>query len=504
MTSAPPYSNKKITKPFASKRLMLLKHVSNTESAITTEPLDSRSVERVVLSEQEVESYFVTRPKIKYTQDDQVFWLPILFESDGSPWHLANLFLLDLATNNDKGMAYKDTRAIRRKALLLLEYKIFCEEFTDDEGQAAPIDLFNFRQIWKSHRPTWRYFAHLIYEKNLSNASINKKTEVVYSFYKFAAEQPDVDLDISRVDTLTKFSYYITSESGTIVKEVERRSQTLPTPLNASLVDINFVRDEGEDLRPLQKSELDTLYKVLEDGTFNVDEKLIHYFALFTGERKQSILTLRMKHLHFFSSKYLEASGCYRMFIGPKNGCDTKYAKSHKLLVPKRLAKAILTWATSKKAKARRNKFRKKYGEILSDDDIYLFLSPEGNCRYMSKTDPRYRMTKTPPEGQLTRNMKTKLLKAAGDQISPDFTFHWLRATFALRLYQKCMDLVAQGKMVPGEELGYVRRRMHHADQKTTENYLKLFSTYNERLRAQELYEDSLFSDLFTEFEVKG
>lgn len=480
------------------ERIIVIEHVEHTEAEISTLPVSDSSTPVTIKCKQEQSTYYITDPLIRHPDED-IYLLPFLLESDGTPWHLANQFLLDLAIKKKSEVGRRGTKDIRRKASMLLDYKIFCESAKDRDGNPAPIDLFDFRSPFKSRRPTWRYYAYLNNESQVNPDSINSRTGVVYQFYKFAASMSGVDLDLDRVETLTSYTVYKETHYGTIKLEGEKRSQTVRTSSDAAPVDVGFVRDEGEDLRPLLDTELKALLDALSTDTFKTDEKLVHYFALCTGDRKQTVLTLRMHHLNYFDDKHLSPNGMYKLFATPQNGCDTKNNKPHVLHVPKGLADKIKLWAKSPIATERREKFKARFGDILVDDDMYLFLSPTGDCRYMARSDPRYLKTKSPPTGQITRNLKKKLLKITGSEISSDFTFHWLRATFAMRLYRRCQKLVAEGKMLSGSELNYIRKRMHHSDQRTTENYLKLFSSVNERVAVQEIYEDSLFADIFAE-----
>lgn len=479
-----------------TERLLILQHLPHTESLITAERLASESIEVKVVNGEASETYYVTDIDRYGSKDKQVYLFPFLLNQDGTPWHTANLFLLSLATDDLTG--YTNTKGLRRKAAMLLDYKVFCETQVNATGDLAPIDLFDFKHALKSKRPTWRYFSYLTHESGFSPELINSKTNVVYQFYKFAARLPNPQFDIERVETLTNFSIYKNDQRGTIKFDVEHRSQTVRTA-ESKPVEVHFVRDEGEDLRPLQDEEFIAFWNALKSDVFAQDERLIQYFAVLTGERKQTILTLRRKHLKYFVEKNLTKGGCYRLLANPGNGCDTKFNKPHTLLVPRRLAEMLIVWDKSPIAAKRRKKFAEQYGNVLSEDDMYLFLSPTGDCRYMSKTDPRYIKTMSPATGQITRHLKTKLFNVLNGEISSDFTFHWLRATFALRAYRHCQRLVAEGKMESGSELDYLRYRLHHSKRETTENYLKLFSTVNERIAVQELYEDSLFRDMFAE-----
>ncbi len=180
---------------------------------------------------------------------------------------------------------------------------------------------------------------------------LNAKTGAVYQFYKFAATQPNIDLDLERVEKLTSFTVFKQTASGNLYRiDGEKRSQTVRTAEPAP-VSIGYVRDEGEDLRPLFQKELDALLDALQTGEFEIDEKLIVYLALCTGERKQTILTMRMRHLKFFEDQYLsQKKMSYKLFANSQNGCDTKYDKPHILHVPAWLGEKIKTWAFSKKS----------------------------------------------------------------------------------------------------------------------------------------------------------
>lgn len=478
-----------------AQRIVLIHHLPNTDAYLSTYPINNHSLPITN------GDYYITGLNNSSDSDDSVYLFPILLEADGTPWHLANLFLLKIATDNRDN--YKDTRDIRKKASLLLDYKIFCESARNNNDEPAPIDLFDFKHSLKSKRPTWRYYSHLMYVEKTKSGLLNAKTGAVYQFYQFAATQPNVDMDLERVETLTSFTFFKQTDAGNLYRiDGEKRSQTVRTAEPAP-VSIGYVRDEGEDLRPLFKKELDALLDALETNEFATDEKLICYLALCTGERKQTILTMRMGHLNFLENKYLSLQKkSYKLFASSQNGCDTKYDKPHVLHVPTWLGEKIKIWAHSKKANERREKFKQKFGNIFNDDDMYLFLSPTGDCRYMSHLDPRYKKTLSPALGQVTRNLKNKLLKVTDKKISPDFSFHWLRATFALLLYKGCQKLIAEKKMLAGKELDHIRHRLHHAHQSTTENYLKLFSQTNELIEAQEAFENVLFGDVLQNFDI--
>ncbi|CAI8922436.1 hypothetical protein EMIT0P258_50009 [Pseudomonas sp. IT-P258] len=318
------------------------------------------------------------------------------------------------------------------------------------------------------------------------------------------------EIDMARVDTVKKVRFLLESGSGTRMIEVEKRSQTRPVHKenNAS---IGFVRDEGEDLRPLTNAQLSELLAVIgDDNIWSQQERLILLFALMIGARKQTVLTLRIKHLKNFTEDKLHRDKTYHLHVGPGTGVDTKRDKPQTLYVPKQLADDIKVFASCAVAVKRRSllreRFEKNYShlESLNDEDMYVFLSDQGNCYYMAEDDPRYLEVKSRPTGQVTETLKRKFIKHASTAFPMSFTYHWLRATFAFQLYQYLSPLLASGRLQHGEEISLVQKRLHHSSRVTTENDLKLFRLHSDKLAAQELYEDEIFgfrgySDLMLE-----
>ncbi|WP_339664676.1 site-specific integrase [uncultured Pseudomonas sp.] len=427
-------------------------------------------------------------------REGDVYNFPIIMHADGLPWIEANSFLLNLVAN--KHSKSRPTDEARRKASKLLHYLMFCEN--------NKIDWKDFSGKRPSLRPTYRYYRHLLDEGNKSAAVINQYTGTIYDFYKFVA-QYWLDIDMERVDTVKKLKLMLQSTTGHRAIDIEKRSQTRPTA-GVSPVPIGFVRDDGEDLRPLTNSQLSTLLDVMYGKEWSALERLIVLTALMTGARKQTVLTLRVRHLEGFTSDKLRSDGTYLLRAGPGTGIDTKFGKDQRLYVPKQLAEDLLLWSASPAAKKRRSIFLTgisdhENGQSYSEQDCYLFLSDQGNCYYMAEDDPRYSSVKSRPIGQVTETIRKKLMRTVDKNFPISFTYHWLRATFAFQLYQQLVPLLQAGNLQYGEEISIIQHRLHHADRETTENYLKLFMMYSEKLVAQERYEDWLigfggYSDL--------
>lgn len=468
-----------------NERIVLIRHVENTYAEISSTPVSEQSI---LKSCEGRESYFVT-PNLAFDERHDIYLFPFLLNLDGSPWDEANAFLFSAARENRKGYTVSD--ALRQRASMLLDYKIFCEQSNIDHTSFAGR---------KPQRPTYKYFFELLQQVDngdLARASLNKRTKVVYDYYKYLSKQPNSTIDLERVDSVESVRLFFKNSHGrSYGVNVEKRHQSLAISWQSSPIPIGFVREYGEDLRPLRDTELDDMLRVLQTKVFSVDERLMHFIALHTGSRKQTILTMRMKHIDAFSSDKLLPDGTYMLKAGPGTGIDTKFDKPQTLYFPESLADQICTYAKCQKARDRRNKFLSKNGDVLCAEDMYLFLSPEGEPHYMAKTDPRYKTKKSRPQGRNTSYMKKKLLKYSNEVFPHDFTFHWLRATYALRYYRFLQPLVTKGLARDGDIISMVQKRLHHSDRSTTEHYLKLFDGIDDRLAAQQKYEERVF-DLY-------
>ena len=419
--------------------------------------------------------------------DRALFNFPFLFSANGNPWHEANDYLL--SHMRDRAPASRRTDDVRRRASKLLDYLLFCEDNN--------LDWLDFSGARPSLRPTYKYFYHLIKEGRRSNQVINQYTAAVYHFYKYVSEHWHY-LDLKRVDTIKQVRLIVQSPKGAKIIDAEKRSQTRRTPPSSS-VPLGFVREDGEDLRPLSNLELGALLEAINEKKWSTIERLILLTSLMTGARKQSVLTIRLKHLKGFTEDKLVPECAYKLHAGPRTGIDTKFDKTQVLYVPKQLAEELVTLARSPMMRRRREKFRAQLevshpGLLIEEDDMYLFLSDQGNCYYMASNDPRYAIVRSPQTGQVTETIKRKLQSTASSQFPKDFTYHWLRATFAYQLYQRLQPLVQEGVLKLGEDIDFIQKRMHHESRETTENYLKLFNMTHEKVIAQEVWEKKLFN----------
>lgn len=467
-------------------RLVLISQVRNAFASlhVLEAPL---GVDGVVLEGADCEVVYPV-DEIGAGNDRDLFNFPFLLHANGDPWKEANAYLLRLI--GEKAPANQRTDDVRRRASKLLDYLLFCED--------NDLDWLDFSGARPSLRPTYKYYYHLISTSRRSNAVINQYTADVYHFYKYVSKHW-YDLDLKLVDTIKHVRFLVQSSKGARYIEAEKRSQTRRTPPK-SPVQIGFLREDGEDLRPLSNLELGSfLGAINNEKEWSTVERLILLASLMTGARKQTILTIRLKHLRCFQEERLLPEGAYILHAGPGTGIDTKNDKPQTIYFPKQLAEELITLSESSLMKKRRGKLRARLEMhsldlSMDEEDIYLFLSDQGNCYYMAKSDPRYSVVKSPQTGQVTETIKRKLLQKTSGKFPKDFTYHWLRATYAFQLYQRLQRLVEGGFMKLGEDVVFIQKRMHHESRETTENYLKLFKMVQDKVIAQEIWEDKLFT----------
>lgn len=468
---------------FKKNRMLSIKEIPHFSSSVQTKSVAGIGVPLCNV-ELENDSYHL---KLEHYIgiEDTYYHLPFLFEADTiTPWEYGNLFIWDMATSAHQSLK-SNNDIIRRKASNLMDYKIFVE--------SVDSNIFDFESKRAVGRISYRYFVHLK-NSGLSAGSINQKTLVVFEFYKWLSRQPDVKLDLKRVE-MTKTAFIrFQGNSGEVTKQVESRSQTVQLAPPSSPKS-GFVRDEGEDLRPLSLTQEKALWSALNDGSHSVMDRLIFEMALDTGARKQTILTLRIKHLDLFVNDNKERDGTYKLMCGPGTGIDTKFNKRFAIYIPSELADKLKLFAFSDKSRQKREKFKHQNPGMFEDGDEYVFLSNRGNCLYAAKDDPRLaKLGSSAPKGAYVQTIVDKLkAQSLPSDFPSDFTFHWSRATFAMRYLDYLQPLVDAEVISMSTAISMVQERLAHKDRETTENYLKLYKGIDEKMALQDRFEDRMF-----------
>jgi integrase len=427
-------------------------------------------------------SYFITSSDESGVDDEPFYHFPILLNNDSTAWNEGNLYLLSISNSYD--FDYTPTK-IARKASQLLDYKIWCE--------TKGVNMFDFSARRPKNRATYAYYIYL-HERGISPGNLNQRTSLVYKFTKHFSNK--YQIDTKRIDQVTDaFISFKNKQGFSVTKKIEKRKLTKTVSRHPKQV-IGQVIDEGESLRPLIETEQETLMSALNNKRYFNDEKLIFYSAIDTGGRKQSILTLRLKHIKSFTKNNLSPDGSYKINAGLGTSVDTKFSKHLTISIPEPLAERLKMYAFSKVAQKRRTKFIKRFGNIFKhEDDIYLFLSSRGDCRYMAKDDPRYLKTKTPPTGGSIQTVINKLYKFDLPKGFPkDYKFHWNRASFALNYYLFLKPLVDERVITYQNLIAFIQAALGHESPETTEKYLNLFTENEKLFEMQSQWEKKFFS----------
>jgi integrase len=460
------------------QRIIYLPEFKYIDLEVTLQPTKETS-QKVNVENNNV--YYITDNNFNSGEGDQFYHFPVILNKDGFMWYEANNFLLKTSLNDQFNYS---PQKIARIASRLLDYKIWSED--------NHVDIYNFSALRAKNRPTYRYFKYLM-EQDLSAGNINQRTSLIY---KFTLENHSrYNIDINRIDQVTdafikfknKFGQSFSKKIKTrkLTKRITKRSQP-----NTQIL------DDGESLRPLSNDEQKELIMALNNPRYSVDERLIFQLGLDTGARKQTILTLRLKHVKGFTQDKLSSDGYFKINVGFGTDIDTKFDKRITLHISESLAEKLKVYAFSQSAVKRRLKFLKSSGDLFNnEDDTYLFLGERGNCRYMAKSDPRFDQTKNPPSGTSIQTIINRLYKYDLSNNFPlDYKFHWNRASYAFNYYQYLQPLVDNKKMSYRDQIYCIQNALGHSNPETTENYIRYFIGNHKLLEMQSKWEDRFFT----------
>ncbi len=428
--------------------------------------------------------------------DRHVYNMPFILNSDGTPWDEANAYFYNLLENEHSNN--RPTDKVTRIASQLLQYKIYTEKNN--------IDYLNFNGKRLSQRPTANYYEYLKHTQGYKPRVLNQHTKAVYEFYEYIYKNwKEHKVDIDRVDSIKTLKMYFINSNGSYISTNYKQRLFSEKTGPRSTPELGSVRDEGEDLRPLNMAQFKDLKMALTNKNWTTAERLMIAIAYQVGARKQSILTIRIEDVETMYNSKLSDSGTIEIKAGPGTNINTKNSKNLTLYFPRKLVDELYTYCNCEDAKERRIKFKENFKEKhpdlepIPDDKIYLFLSDQGNCYYMAKDDPRYKFIKRPPSGQVSSNLQNKIQKYTSNKFPSGFYFHWLRATFGYLLYlsikKKINELKTNGDIDDvyiddSDIITIIQKRMGHKNRKTTEDYLKLFDNISMKIKVQEIFEE--------------
>lgn len=389
---------------------------------------------------------------------------PVVLNADGSPWVPAYLWLLDRAR-----VRLVRTSTLRPLAEALRDYKVWL----DDEG----LEWDDFSAPDKLLRPTYLYRTHLndlIKRGAIKSSTAARRMSVVIQLYRWVSDSQD--LLACRIQNAP----WVEREVGLQFRDSKGFKQVLlvtTTDLSIPVPRRDYAWDktinDGGKLLPLSHNEQKVLVSALRE-LGNRDFELMHYIALLTGARLQTVLTLRWGSF----ARAPEQIGQWpaKLQCGPGTGVDTKGdVVDVYLSIPKQLYEWLHVYATSPRAANRRER-----SVLKQDPSNYLFLSNQGGAYYESKDDinairdssePMKRSSST---GQNLKGFIKGRVIPLMQKTLPGFSyrFHDLRATFGVNW----VDTVSregdtrERYMWCREQL---RKLMWHKQATTTDRYIE-------------------------------
>lgn len=399
--------------------------------------------------------------------------MAVIVRGNGEPWEEANCYLINKLEND----FHFNRDTLQCIASDLADFLRFLEEVN--------IDFLEFPAN-KLLRPTYRYRAtliHKIYAKEVAISTARRRMSSVVGFYNWLITE---ELFIpTNAPWKTKDIFIpVTSTFGDAgLKKTHYYDLSISNPKQNDPYS-DYIAD-GEKLRPLTYKEQLWIVDAL-DAIQNTEMTLIHFLALFTGARIQTILTIGLHHVsppRNFEDVLLT--------VGPGSGIDTKRSKKMTLLIPGWLYEKLHIYALSPRAKSRRSRYLQR-----NTDPPPLFLSERGAPLYTSRSssqafNPQFKIRHA-KHGQAVRQfIKERVIPHIQNKSSShfNFRFHDLRATFGMNLTDAQLELVKEGKITLHQAREYVRQRLWHSQLATTDLYLNYRKTSSVIRDAQEGYE---------------
>jgi Trp operon repressor len=440
--------------------------------------------------------------QISDIEDGIIRDFPILFMGNGEPWDLGNLFLMWKMSV----MAQLDppnVQTLHTYANHLLLYRRWIEH---NQAEGNALHELHFPED-RHERVTYRYRRYLLRQIRKTPPPISigvakARMSTVVSFYRglidgriveeSRIENPAYESKIAGIPIVTALGLKR-------VMEVETTDLSIRKPSRES--EPGFLSDGGK-LRPLSFSEQKIISNALSEYGNRVFE-LIMRTALTTGARKQTVCTLRVKHIRELLEKN-KSKNELKLKIGAGTSVDVKTKgnnKFYRLHVPRQVAEMLIEYADSQDAIARRRK--SFYGDV---DDNYLFLTEDGSPYYTSNAEVRDRQNPafstrismkdrvnfSIKTGKAVNNLLGRLIKSI--QLKHEdfskFQFHDTRATYGMNFVRYYLS---KG-ISPDAIVEQLRIRMGHNNIQTTYGYLS-YDKENELISAlDDAYDAYLFA----------
>jgi len=411
--------------------------------------------------------------------------LPTVIGNDGLTWDLGCYYLVYLTVHQ-----LADPASIQKYAVHLSEFYDFCRREEID-----PL----FETASKRKKPIFRFRDQLlasVRDGEITGKTANNKISNVVRFYRWLIEDHNHDFKYRPFSNESLFISY-TRASGSIGhKLVQSHDARITTYAKSQLPSESVIVDDGR-LRPLPPLEQEALLNILASNK-NTEMVLIIIFALTTGARIQSVLTLRHKHFRVET----DPNSSVPLAIGHGTSVDSKHSKKQVLIIPSFVQHKLAIYSYSNRSRKRFDKYCELRDIVSSDEsmgDCYLFLSNQGHPFYDAKSDlfnldQSQKRTNLRAGDAVRKFIKRELLppmkKLFGEHYH--FKFHDLRATYGMNLVDACSMLVNKGEMASSEVLPFVQTRMNHSNSKMTENYIHYRERNKQAEEIIEAYQESL------------
>jgi len=395
---------------------------------------------------------------------------PIVLDRDAKPWSLATLYLLArLEAETSPTMTTHQNRADD-----LGSYKEWLDTHDDPERL-----MFSFPKI-TLRRPTYRYRGNLeklIRAGELAPSVAKRRMGSVIAFYQWLIKNEYFHPEYPPWEDTHYYLTVKTSKGFVMSKTVKSTDLKIRSPKSEDAFD-GTIQDGGK-LRPLTGEEQNRVLEATwEKG--NTECYLIQLFMLATGARIQTVCTLRVRHFTQpnprFSKPLTGEEQVFKINAGPGTGIDTKNDKNGVLQVPRPVYDLLRTYALSKRADVRRNRFIAKHTD---SDDPYLFITQQGNPYYGSKEEAlrfnpalEIRHEKT---GQPVRQfIKEHVLPYVRENYDKAFYYrpHDLRASFGMNMNEVLMDSVQKKAISLSKARMILKELLWHESYETTDLYL--------------------------------
>lgn len=419
----------------------------------------------------------------QYAEDfdiENFLHFPILLNEDGSPWKYGVLYLLF------KLKQYKKPSPLTLDSIAdgLKHFKIFCDR-EDIDYLSAPRKVL---------RPTYLYREHLNYlvkKGQIVSSTLQSRMSAVVGFYEYLINEEGVKFKFPLWEKGITSISYVDQYGFKKIKEVNTK--------DVSRVNLNTSSDlyddaiiDGGRLHPLSKEQQKCLLQSLKNIS-NTEMTLAFLISLTTGARIQTVCTLRKRH---FSKNIDSNIREVKIKVGFGTFCDTKFNKNYILVMPSWIYNKIKIYLDSYRYRSR----EEKATHIFDTDDLqYIFLTNRGRPFYVAKDDPYRNIYRKIPNGGtirtfITTTLKDEIIKNGGQ---PDFSFHDLRATFGLNVFDRLMQLVQNGEITLSYALIHLKDLMAHSSLLTTENYLKFRQRNKIKEELQDDFENYIFRLLY-------